>query len=119
MSDAEATIQALRERLAAFVAERQWEAYHDPKNLSMSIAIEAAELMEHFQWLRSEQLEAVLRDPKLHGEIRDEIADVACYLMSLCNVLNIDLSTAVIEKIRKNEQKYPPDKFRGNYHKPR
>ena len=118
MPDATTTLADLRRQMANFVAERQWHSYHDAKNLSMSIAIEAAELMEHFQWVRSDEVPAVLANPQSRAEIVDEIADVACYLLSLANALDIDLSTAVTAKLAKNAAKYPADRFRGRYYKP-
>ncbi|MCH8806089.1 MAG: nucleotide pyrophosphohydrolase [Planctomycetes bacterium] len=119
MPDESTTVAELRKRLAEFVAEREWQKFHDPKNLSMSIAIEAAELMEHFQWARSDELDAVSRDPRRRGEIVDELADIACYVLALANALEIDLSDAVIDKLTKNARKYPADEFRGRYYKPR
>lgn len=118
MPDATTTLADLRGLLARFVAERQWHGYHDPKNLSMSIAIEAAELMEHFQWARSEELPQLLRDPQRRAQIVDEIADVACYLLSLVNALDVDLSQAVTAKMARNSRKYPAEQFRGRYFKP-
>ncbi|TWT45178.1 MazG nucleotide pyrophosphohydrolase domain protein [Phycisphaerae bacterium RAS1] len=117
--DAHTSVQQLRDALARFVAERKWEPFHDAKNLSMSIAIEAAELMEHFQWVRSEDLPRVLADDKLRGEINDELADILCYSLSLANTLGIDVSRAVLGKIEKNARKYPAEKFQGRYEKPR
>ncbi len=119
MSDQTTTVAELRQWIADFVAEREWEVYHDPKNLSMSIAIEAAELMEHFQWLRSEELAGLARDEKLRAEITDELADVLAFSIAMANVLGIDLSAALRQKIVKNAAKYPADQFRGRYHKPR
>lgn len=119
MRDQNETIQQLRDLVTAFVDEREWQPYHDAKNLSMSIAIEAAELMEHFQWSRTDQLEELLHDEKKSEEIRDEIADIFCYLLSLTNDLKIDLAQALRDKLVKNAKKYPADKFRGNYYKPR
>jgi NTP pyrophosphatase (non-canonical NTP hydrolase) len=119
MPDQETTVADLRQRLHAFVAEREWQRYHDAKNLAMSLAIEAGELMEHFQWIRNEELATVVQDPRQRAEIADEMADVACYLLSLANALEIDLADAVIAKIAKNERKYPADEFRGRYAKPR
>lgn len=119
MNDANTTVAELREAMRRFVAERQWERYHDPKNLSMAIAIEAAELMEHFQWLRSEELPKAQTDAERHAEVTDEIADVMCFLLSMANALNLDLAAAVEQKLVKNVAKYPADKFRGHYFKPR
>lgn len=118
MSDETATVAALRALVAEFVADRQWERYHDAKNLSMSIAIEAAELMEHFQWTRSEELAALLGDDVRKGEICDEIADITCYVLALANVLGIDLSEVLTAKMHKNAAKYPVEQFRGRYFKP-
>lgn len=119
MKDATTTVAELREQMRVFVAEREWQPYHDPKNLSMAIAVEAAELMEHFQWLRSEELSTAATDDERRSEVTDEIADVMCFLLSMANALNLDLSAAVEQKLVKNRQKYPVEKFRGRYHKPR
>ncbi len=118
MSDADTTIRQLREDIARFVDERDWRQFHDPKNLAMSVAIEAAELMEHFQWVRSEQLDDVLADDRRRGEIADEIADVTCYVLALINVLELDLATIFRDKLARSARKYPADEFRGRYHKP-
>lgn len=101
--------------VARFVAERDWQQFHDPKNLSASIAIEAAELMEHFQWLRSDELEAIANDAKAVGEIREEVADILAYVLSFAARMKIDLSSALADKMTKNAVKYPVDQFRGKY----
>jgi dCTP diphosphatase len=113
MSDDTATVSQLRQAVKAFVDERDWRQFHTPKNLAMSLAIEAAELMEHFQWLDSAQSVDRGRDPARRGEIADEMADVCCYLLSLANALDIDLSDAVLAKLVKNANKYPAEEFRG------
>lgn len=113
MNDQQTSVAALRELMAQFVAEREWQRFHDPKNLAMSLAIEAGELMEHFQWLRSDELPAAVAPPAARAAIGEEMADVACYLLALANVLEVDLSTAVREKLRKNAQRYPADEVRG------
>jgi NTP pyrophosphatase (non-canonical NTP hydrolase) len=118
MTDQSTSVAQLRQLIADFVAAREWNCYHDPKNLAMSIAIEAAELMEHFQWVRSEETAAVLANAKQRAEIIDEVADVACYVLSLANALQIDLSSAVAAKVAKNAEKYPVERFRGRYFKP-
>ncbi len=118
MPDETVTLAELRRLVADFIAERQWQPYHDAKNLSMSIAIEAAELMEHFQWARSDELPELLRDVGRRAEVIDEVADIACYLLSLCNALEIDLSDAVAAKVAKNCTKYPAERFRGRYYRP-
>jgi dCTP diphosphatase len=107
MSDTSSTIADLRAAVARFVAEREWEPYHDAKNLAGSVLIEAAELLEHFQWVRSEELPALLSEPGRREEIADELADVVCYVLALANVLEIDVSDAVLGKLIKNARKYP------------
>ena len=113
MTDATTTIEMLKKKMADFIAERNWQKFHDPKNLSASIAIEAAELMEHFQWLRSEDLSAIAHNTVAMAEIREELADITCYVLSFANALNIDLSQAVEAKMEKNAKKYPADQYRG------
>jgi dCTP diphosphatase len=113
MSDEEATVFQLKQAVRLFVDERDWRQFHTPKNLAMSLAIEAAELMEHFQWLDVEESVARGRDPARRDEIADEVADVCCYLLSLANALELDLSEAVFAKLVKNARKYPAQEFRG------
>ena len=115
MSDADVTVAQLRDLVEEFVARRDWHQFHTPKNLAMSMAIEAAELMEHFQWLTAEQSRAVVGEAEKLGEVGDELADVLCYALALANELGIDLSTAVRRKMAKNEQKYPADQYRGRF----
>ena len=113
MSDDIATVSQLRQAVQAFVDERDWRQFHTPKNLAMSLAIEVAELMEHFQWVDVGESSVRGRDPVRRGEIADEIADICCYLLSLVNALDLDLSEAVLSKLLKNAKKYPADEFRG------
>ena len=115
MADAETTVARLRELVEDFVARRDWHQFHTPKNLSMSLAIEAAELMEHFQWLTAEQSRAVTAQPEKLGEVADELADVLCYALAMANEMGIDLSSAIQAKLAKNEKKYPADQFRGRF----
>ena len=117
MNDKTATIDALKQRVNRFVKERDWEGYHSPKNLSMSIAVEAAELMECFQWLTPEESRTVLKNRKVREEIEDEIADIATYILDFCLLFDIDLSGAVARKIVKNEKKYPAELVKGKHHK--
>ncbi len=115
MSDSITTVAELKQLVADFVAERDWRRFHAPKNLSMSLAIEAAELMEHFQWISPEQSRRVPDDPDRLAEVGDELADVLCYALAMTNELGLDLSTAIRRKIAKNEQKYPVEEYRGRY----
>lgn len=113
--DATTTIQSLREMVAQFVAERDWSQFHAPKNLSMSLAIETAELMEHFQWLTVEESRELKRDPERIASVSEELADVVCYALALANELSIDLSQAIYQKMEKNRQKYPVEIIRGRF----
>jgi NTP pyrophosphatase (non-canonical NTP hydrolase) len=115
MADATTPLAILKEAVRQFAAEREWQPFHSPKNLSMGLAVEAAELMEHFLWIDSAASREVVNDPVQLGQVADEMADVACYLLNLSNVLDIDLSEAVVAKIAKNALKYPVDKVRGRY----
>ncbi len=115
MKDTQTTVAELIKLVEEFVAKRQWQPFHDPKNLSMSLAIEAAELMEHFQWLRSDQLDSVGDDPQVLDDIRDEVADIAAYLLSFVSAMKIDLSSALEDKMKRNAVRYPADKYRGRF----
>ena len=92
MSDQETSVAELREIVKRFVAERQWQKFHAPKNISMALAIEAAELMEHFQWISVPQSKRSALNEQQLREIGEEIADVLCYVMALANELDLDLS---------------------------
>ena len=118
MSDASTTVADLRELVRRFVDERDWRQFHPPKNLSMSLAIEAAELMEHFQWIDAAESRRAGDDPAKLAAIREEIADVLCYALALANALNVDLADAIRDKMVKNAAKYPADKSRGRYDAP-
>src|SRR5262245_60037574 len=118
MSDSTTTIAELRKIIADFVAERDWSQFHSPKNVSMALAIEAAELMEHFQWLTTEDSRKLAGDPQKLSDVGEELADVIGYSFALANELGIDVSDAIRNKMVKNVQKYPADKFRGRYERP-
>lgn len=108
-------IATLRTAMKQFVAERAWERFHSPKNLAMSLAIEAAELMEHVQWLESNESCEIRNDAKRKAAMGEEMADVFCYLLALCNVLDLDLTTTTLAKLEKNRAKYPAGEYRGRY----
>ena len=109
------SIEQLREALRQFAAERDWDQFHSPKNLSMALIVEAAELLEHFQWM-SEPESAALSSAK-HAEVRAEMADVFIYLVRLADRLDVDLLQAASDKIRLNALRYPADQFRGSSRK--
>lgn len=105
-------LNELIERINAFAAERDWDQYHSPKNLSMALIVEAAELVEHFQWLTEEQSDTLPQD-KL-AEIRLELADIFVYLLRMSDRLGVDLVQAAQQKISLNEQKYPAEQVKGS-----
>ena len=114
MADHDITLANLRRRVAEFAAARDWEQFHTPKNLSMSIAIEAAELMEHFQWLTQEQAAATMQDETKRAAVADELADVLIYALDLADTLDVDVSTAIMSKLERNERRFPVGEWRGH-----
>ena len=114
-SDATTTVAELRQLVADFVAERDCSQFHSPKNVSIALAIEAAELMEHFQWLTTEASRRLADEPEKLAAIGEELADVVGYSMALANELGIDLASAIRAKMIKNAEKYPAQEFRGRY----
>lgn len=115
MSDQNTTVAELREMVRQFVDERDWRQFHSPKNLSMALAIEAAELMEHFQWITPEASRTLGEDPQRLAAVGEELADVLCYAMAIANELDLDIASTMRAKMVKNEQKYPADQYRGRY----
>ena len=105
--DGKITVQQLKEQVSRFRDQRDWLKYDTPKNLAISISVEAAELLEHFQWKNDEQVSEALRDEMKLKEITDELADVIIYCLGLSDVLRIDVSEAVERKLSKNTEKYP------------
>jgi NTP pyrophosphatase (non-canonical NTP hydrolase) len=105
----------VRDELRAFAAERDWDQFHSPKNLASALAVEAAELLEPFQWLTEEQSRTL--SEKQVADVKDELADVQIYLIRLADKLDIDLLQAVREKIARNTEKYPASVFKGSARK--
>jgi NTP pyrophosphatase (non-canonical NTP hydrolase) len=105
-------LEQFKKRLHDFAEERDWDQFHSPKNLSMALIAEAAELVEHFQWLTEKQSNELSSD-KLQ-EVEQEIADIQIYLIRIADKLGIDVLDAVQKKIALNEAKYPADKVRGS-----
>jgi NTP pyrophosphatase (non-canonical NTP hydrolase) len=99
-------IKSIQQQLADFADDRDWDQFHNPKNLAMALSVEASELVEIFQWLTAKQSEAVMQsDEATHVE--EEMADILIYLLRMADKLNIDLDSAVSAKIIKNSKKYP------------
>ena len=117
-TDADTSVGVLRQAVAEFVNNRDWQPFHGAKNLSISIAIEAAELMERFQWLTTEEAQAAVQDPAERASVADELADIVIYCLSLSNALDLDVSSAVLRKLQTNEHRYPVNEFRGRFRRP-
>ena len=115
MNDQTTTVAELAKLIADFVDERDWNQFHSPKNISMSMAIEAAELMEHFQWISMEESREAIEDAEQLAAIGEELADVMCYALALANQLGIDVSDTIERKMQKNRIKYPVQDFQGRY----
>ena len=117
-TDSDTTVGLLRQAVAEFVDSRDWQPFHSPKNLSMSIAIEAAEPMERFQWLTTREAQVAVQDGGEREAAAAELADVVIYCLSLCNALDLDLTSQVLDKLKTNEDRYPVDEFRGRFRRP-
>ena len=117
LSDITATVALLKKRVQKFVDDREWGKYHNSKDLAISIAVEASELLELFQWVREKDIEKLLRDGDKFNRLEEELADIIILCFNLANVTGIDISRAVMKKIEKNEAKYPVGLVKGNYKK--
>jgi NTP pyrophosphatase (non-canonical NTP hydrolase) len=113
VSDQTVSIGDLRLAVEQFVSDRDWDQYHSPKNLAMSIAIEAAELMEHFQWLAPDAARTRLEDEAARAEVADELADILIYCLSFANSTQIDVSRAIVHKLERNRSRFPVERVRG------
>ena len=107
--------QQITEKIKKFRDERDWMQFHDPKNMAVSIILEASELLEHFQWKTTEEVEKYARQN--NAKIKDEIADIALYIFELADNLGISVMSAMEEKLKKNEMKYPVEKAKGKHTK--
>jgi dCTP diphosphatase len=116
--DQTTTIAELREAVDAFVDARDWHPFHNAKDLAVSIAIEAAELLEEFQWRDAAQVAEAGADPEARERIRQELADVLIYCLSFSNALEIDVGEAIRDKLILSGQKYPAEAYRGRFRKP-
>jgi dCTP diphosphatase len=110
-----ASLTSLRDALRRFAAARDWQQFHTPKNLAIALCVEAAELLEHFQWLTAAQ--SARLDPRRKRAVAAEIADVLLYLTRLADVLQVDPLAAAQRKLRQNARKYPVARARGNARK--
>lgn len=112
-NDRQTYIQSLRKMVNQFVAEREWKKFHSPKNLSMALAVEAAELMEQFQWISMD--DSRHPEPQRRKNVTEELADILCYAFAIANELDIDVASAMRDKMVKNRKKYPVETFKGIY----
>jgi NTP pyrophosphatase (non-canonical NTP hydrolase) len=112
-TDSATTISELKAKILAFARERDWEQFHSPKNLSMALAAESGELMEHFLWASTDQSSRVAADPAKRTKIAEELADIVIYALEFANVTGLDVSAAIEAKIATNAKKYPVEKAKG------
>jgi dCTP diphosphatase len=118
MADEKTTVAELRTAVLAFRDARDWQRYHNAKDLAVSISIEAAELLEEFQWQDPVQVARTGVDPESRERVRQELADVLIYCLSLSNALDLDVSEAVIDKLAIADRKYPAGEYQGRYRRP-
>lgn len=118
MADDTTTVRELRAAVDAFVAERDWHQFHNAKDLAVSIAIEAAELLEEFQWHDVGEVAQAAADPAARERVRLELADILVYCLALSNSLGLDVSQAITDKLALAGRKYPADDYRGRARKP-
>ena len=112
-TDAATRLDELKQRVLAFARERDWGQFHSPKNLSMALAAEAAELMENFLWATPEESRVLARDPRKREAIEQELADIVIYALQFANQTGIDVAGAIATKMEINARKYPVEKSRG------
>lgn len=112
-NDSNAKMENLKVEVREFLLERDWEKFHNPKDLAEGICVEAAELLRLFQWMSPEEVQAFKDDPSGIGRLKEELADVLIYCLSMANAMNIDLASSVIRKLEINRKKYPAELYRG------
>jgi Predicted pyrophosphatase len=115
MNDSNTTITELKKIVEDFVNERDWSQFHNPKNLSMALAIEAGELMDIFKWNSTQKCEDMMSEKNTRQDATDELADIMIYALAFSNRNNINISSAIEKKMIKNRKKYPTEKFKGHF----
>jgi NTP pyrophosphatase (non-canonical NTP hydrolase) len=116
LKDPETTVDDLKVAIRKFIRERDWEKYHNPKDIAESICIEAAELLQLFQWQKPENSREVADNPSKLKQVKEELADIAIYCLSMANAIEIDVAEAVFQKINLNKTKYPVSLYKGKAH---
>lgn len=117
VEDLSTGLQEIKDRVLAFARERDWEQFHSPKNLSMAIAAEAAELMEHFLWQSPDQSRSDMEEKHLREKVEQELADIFIFAIEFANVTGMDIAAIIEEKMSRNAEKYPVNKARGRSEK--
>ena len=115
MDDINTTITELKKIVEDFIDERDWSQFHNPKNLSMALAIEAGELMDIFKWNSTQECEDMMSEKNTRQDATDELADIMIYALAFSNRNNINISSAIEKKMIKNRKKYPTEKFKGHF----
>lgn len=113
MKDSETTINEIKKLIKEFISEREWEKYHNPKNIAESICIESSELLELFQWRNTEESEKLIKNDKFKEKVSEEIADIIIFSLSMAIRANFDVTKAIIKKLKINKEKYPVEKYKG------
>jgi NTP pyrophosphatase (non-canonical NTP hydrolase) len=109
--------EKLKERIRKFVRERDWDKYHNPKDLAIAIAVEAGELLELFEWMKESEAEKVKENPQLMERIKSELADVLNLCIRMADKLELDIANIVLNKLKEAERKYPKEKYKGFWSK--
>lgn len=110
--------ESLKEKVKRFVRERDWEKYHNPKDIAIDIAVEASELLELFQWMKDSESEKIKENEEVMQKIKDEVADVISACLHMANALDLNIAEIVVSKLKQTEKKYPKDKYKGIWKKP-
>ena len=112
--DHQTNISELKEKVKMFCEERDWDQFHNAKDLAIGVSTESAELLEHFRWKSDEQIKQMFNDPKKREAIEEEVSDVFYFLLRFSQMYDIDMTSALHDKMKKNEQKYPVEKAKGS-----
>ena len=115
MDNRNTTITELKKIVEDFVNERDWSQFHNPKNLSMALSIEASELLDIFKWNTIQECESMMSEKNTRQDATDELADIMIYALAFSNRNNINISSAIEKKMIKNRKKYPTEKFKGHF----
>ena len=109
--------EELQKKVIEFRDARDWAQYHNPKDLAISLSLEAAELLEIFQWKDPQEVEAIKRDPECRRRVKEELGDILIYALNMCHAFGFDPSEVILEKLKINERKYPVEKAKGSARK--